>query len=554
MKSISFLFAGAAGLAFAAPAAAVPADFAAKADAIVAKAWPADGPGAAVIVTEGGKPVYQTGRGLADIAAKTPITPATVFRIGSITKQFSAAVVLQLAAEGKLSLDDPVSRFFPDWPKPSAAATVRQLLNHTSGMQSYTDIPGWMVETNTARPYTNDQMIAVFKDLPAPSKPGEAWAYNNSAYFLLGAIIEKVTGKPWHEEVRERIAGPLNLTSFRYGVEEGQVPAMAKGYAVSEQGEAGSPPNIHMSVPGAAGALIGTVGDLATWANALHHGRIVDAASYKAMTTKTKASDGKESPYGYGLFLTELRGHPTIGHGGGIFGFVTSSIYIPEKDVFVAVFHNAAPSKTSPDEIAAKLAMLAAGDPFPELQKQPVDLKSVEPLLGRYKVEGQAAERIFFARDGRLFTRRTGGSEMEVFPAGNNRYFYEGGVTWFDVTPGATPVMAMYHSGAKTAEKATRAGPVPAEEKPADVPRATLERYVGSYSVGGALAAVTLGDDGLSVKLGEQPTLRLIPRSATEFSVQGVDAKVVFNADADSPAKSITIHQGGRTMEAPRAK
>ena len=554
MKSALSLGAGVALLAISTPAAAVPVDFAAKADAIVAKAWPADGPGAAVIVTEGGKPVYERGRGLADIAAKRPVTPDTVFRIGSITKQFSAAIVLQLAAEGKLSLDDPLSKFFPDWPQPSASATVRQLLNHTSGIQSYTDIPGWMVEANTGKPYSNDEMIAVFRDLPAPSKPGEAYAYNNSAYFLLGAIIEKVTGKPWHQEAAERIYRPLKLTTFRYGVEEAQVPAMATGYAVNEKGEAGSSPRIHMSVPGAAGALIGTVGDLAIWADALHHGRVVDAASYKAMTTPTRTSDGKQSPYGYGLALDELRGHQTIGHGGGIFGFVTASIYVPEKDVFVAVFHNAAPSAASPDEVAAKLAMLAIGDPFPELQKLPVDMKAIEPLLGVYKIEGEEAERIFFARDGKLFTRRSGGSELEVFAAGNSRYFYEGSVTWFDIKPGAVPVMEMYHSGAKTPQLAKRAGPVPTEEKPFDVPRATLEHYVGSYAVGGDLAVVTLGDEGLSVKLGAQPTIRLLARSATEFAVQGVDAKVVFNASADSPAKSLTIHQGGRTMEAPRAQ
>ncbi len=134
MKSASVLGLGVALATLSAPVGAVPQDFAAKADRIVANAWPAGGPGAAVIVTEAGKPVYERERGLADIGAKTPITRDTVFRIGSITKQFSAAVVLQLAAEGKLSLDDPLSKYFPDYPQPGAGATVRQLLNHTSGI------------------------------------------------------------------------------------------------------------------------------------------------------------------------------------------------------------------------------------------------------------------------------------------------------------------------------------------------------------------------------------------------------------------------------------
>jgi D-alanyl-D-alanine carboxypeptidase len=551
MKS-ALLLVACAVVSLSAPAAAVPADLAAKADKIVDDSWKADGPGAAVIITEHGKTVYERGRGLADVATKTPISPTTVFRIGSITKQFSAAVLLQLAHEGKLSLDDPLSKFFPDYPQPGASATVRELLNHTSGIQDYTEIPGWMVAANTNKPYTTQQLIDVFKDKPAQFKPGEKWSYDNSGYILVGAIIEKVTGKPWDQAVHDRIAVPLHLGTLRDGLEESKTPKMAIGYAVGEDGKAGTAPPIDMSVPGAAGALIGTVDDLATWADALHHGRVLDPASYKAMITPTKTSDGKEWPYGFGMAVDEIRGHSTIGHDGGIFGFVTSSVYIPEKDVFVAVFTNTAPPITPPDMVAAKLAMLAIGDSFPIFHAQTVNVKAVQPFLGEYKIEGSDAGRVFFERDGKLFTRRTGGSETPVFAAGNNRFFYEGGVTWFDIKPGAAPVMEMYHNGASKPETATRAGPVPPEPKAADVPRTTLERYAGTYMLGGDAAVVALGEQGLTVKVGAQPTLRLIPTSATEFSVDKVDAKVVFTAGAAGPASKMTVRQGGNTIEAPR--
>jgi CubicO group peptidase (beta-lactamase class C family) len=544
----------AAALALATPAMGVPADFSAKADSIVNHAWPADGPGGAVIVTEGGKTIYERGRGLANVETKNPIAPDTVFRIGSITKQFSAAVLLQLIHEGKLSLDDPLSKFLPDYPQPGASATVRELLNHTSGIQSYTDIPGWMVEANTNRPYTTQQLIDVFKDKPQVTKPGETWAYNNSGYILVGAIIEKVTGKPWYQAVHDRIAVPLHLTTLRYGTAESATPNMATGYAIGADGKAGAAPKIDMSVPGAAGALIGTVGDLATWANALHHGRVLDPVSYKEMITPTKTADGKEWPYGFGMAVGDIRGHLTIGHDGGIFGFVTSSVYVPEKDVFVAVFVNSLPPVTAPDMVASKLAMLAIGDPFPVFHAQPVDVKAVEPLLGVYEIEGGDAERLFYERDGKLFTRRTGGSDTEVFPAGDNRYFYEGGVTWFDIKPGMPPVMQMYQNGASEPELAKRTGPVPPEPKAADVPRSTLERYVGTYTVGGNEAVVLLDEKGLTVKLGDQPTLRLTPTSTTEFSVEQVDAKVVFTAGAEGPASKLTILQAGHTIEAPRKR
>jgi CubicO group peptidase (beta-lactamase class C family) len=207
-------------IALAGTAQALPADFKAKADQLVKKSFAADQPGAAVIVTEDGRIVYEAGQGLADVASKTPITPATVFRIGSITKQFSAAIMLQLVAEGKVSLDDKLSKYLPDYPQPGAGATIAQLLNHTVGVQSYTSIPGWMAEAKTGRAYTTEQLIAEFKDMPAPSKPGEKWEYNNSGYVLVGAVIERVTGKPWHVNVDERIARPLGLKTIRYGVFE----------------------------------------------------------------------------------------------------------------------------------------------------------------------------------------------------------------------------------------------------------------------------------------------------------------------------------------------
>ncbi len=540
-------------VAIASPAAAVPRDFTQRVNRLVDQSYPASAPGAAVIVTDHGKVVYERGRGLADIAAKKPITPATVFRLGSITKQFASATLLQLAHEGKLSLADPLSKFIPDYPQPGASATVRQLLSHTSGIQDYTEIPGWMVEANTNKAYTTEQLIEVFKDKPAQFKPGAQWSYDNSGYILVGAIIEKVTGNPWYQAVNERIAGPLHLTTLRYGVEEPSITNMAVGYEPAGEGKFKAAQKINMSVPGAAGALVGTVGDLAAWANALHHGKVLDAASYKAMTSKTKTADGKLNSYGFGMAVDEIRGHPTIGHDGGIFGFVTSSIYVPEQDVFVAVFHNSVPPVAPPDGVAAKIAMMAIGDAFPDFHKQPVNVKSVGPFLGRYKLEGADVERLFYARDGKLFTRRSDAGELEVFPGGNNRFFYEGGTIWFDVKAAkSAPVMKMYQNGSRTAQIATRVGPVPPEARPVDVPRAALERYVGSYTVGGDIAVVTLGDDGLSVKLGSQPTFRLIARSTTEFEVEKVGARVVFKGPESAPAKSLTIRQGGQTIEAPR--
>jgi CubicO group peptidase (beta-lactamase class C family) len=549
---VSVLANAALALAMAAPAGAIPPDFKAKADALLKQSFPAAGPGAAVIVTDDGKIVYEGAQGLADIAANRPITAQTVFRMGSITKQFSAAIMLQLAAEGKLSLDDKLSKFLPDFPKPGADATVAQLLNHTVGVQSYTNIPGWMGEKNTAKAYTTDEMIAQFKDLPSPSRPGEKWAYNNSGYVLVGAVIEKVTSKPWYQNVEERIARPLGLKTIRYGVLESETPNMAAGYTDAD-GKVAPAQKIHMSVPHAAGALIGSVEDLAKWNAALHHGKIIPPAYYARMIERTRMPDGTQEDYGFGIRNGELRGRKSLGHGGGIFGFSTDSLYLPKEDVFVAVFTNSDSPATDAGMVMLKLAALAVDDPFPTFDRQKLDAKAVEPWVGLYTLKD--AERRVFLRDGKLFTQRTGGGELEAIAAGNNLYFYEGSLTWFELRRDAsgTPVVAMYQQGAVTPALAARRGPIPAELPVADVPRSTLERYVGAYDAPMGKLVVALPAEGpMTVQLGGQQAIPVAAVSQTEFRTIGVDARIEFLVEGGKVTAAV-LKQGGRELKAKRA-
>lgn len=541
------LLGAAAALAVAAPAHAVPADFKAKADALLKKSFPDAGPGAAVIVTEHGKPVYEAGQGLADINAKTRITPETVFRIGSITKQFSAAIMLQLVVEGKVSLDDKLSKFLPDYPKPGADATIAELLNHTVGVQSYTDIPGWMDEKHTAKAYTTEQMIAEFKDLPSPSKPGEKWAYNNSGYVLVGAVIEKVTGKPWYQNVEERIAKPLGLKTIQYGIVEDKMPRMARGYT-DKEGKVAPSQIINMSVPHAAGALIGSVEDLAKWNAALRHGKVVPAELYAKMNSPTKLPDGSSEPYGFGMGMRDVRGHEALGHSGGIFGFSTDSIYLPKEDVFVAVFANSDQPVTQPGTVMLQLAAMAIADPYPTFKRVALDAKAVEPWVGLYKVKD--GERRVFLRDGKLYTQRTGGGELEAFSAGNGKYFYANSLTWFELKrdKAGTPVVAMYQQGAPTAEVAARSGDIPAELPVAEVPRSTLLTYAGNYVAAIGTLTVAVPEQGpMTVQLTGQQAIPVAAVTQTEFRLIGVDARVVFQVEGGK-ATGVTIKQGGQEM------
>lgn len=533
------------------PASAVPADFSARAEALVKNAYPATGPGAAVIVVEDGKAVFTAGQGLADVEARRAITPDTVFRLGSITKQFSAAVLLQLVAEGKVSLDDKLSSFLPDYPEPGGNATIAQLLNHTVGVQSYTGIPGFMDEAHTNKPYDTEQMIALFRDLPSPSKPGERWQYNNSGYVLVGAVIEKVTGKPWHVNVEERISRPLGLTSIRYGVTEAAVANMANGYSRDDE-KLVPAKKIHMSVPHAAGALIGSVEDLARWNEALNSGKVIPPELFARMTSPTALPNGETEDYGFGIAIRELRGRPALGHGGGIFGFSTDSIYLPGEDIFVAVFANSDSPATDPGLVMLKLAALAVGDPFPSFEKAGIDPASYEDSFGVYAIDG--GQRRFFARDNKLFTQRSGGPALEVYHAGDGKFFYPGSLSWFELSKGedGTPQMAMHQEGANKADISLRTGPLPPEPMTVELPREALERYAGSYKAVMGIARVALGESGpMTLQLGGQQPVPLRAISETEFQAEGVDAKVVFHLDG-SAVKQLVIHQGGREIPAER--
>lgn len=554
MRASNELRAGLAlvALAVAAPAWAVPADFAATADALLKSSYRADAPGVAAIVVEDGKVVYAGGRGLADVEATRPITPATVFRLGSITKQFTAAIILQLAEEGKLSLSDPLSKFLPDYPKPGAGATITQLLNHTSGIKSYTGIPGWMASDKPAAAYTTDELIAEFRDQPADFDVGTKHQYNNSGYVLLGAVIERVTGKPWHVAVDERIAKPLGLETIRYGEFEAATPLMAVGYS-DKGGEIIRARPLHMSVPHAAGALIGSVEDLAKWSEALHKGTVLPAARYQQMIAPTTLPDGKVEKYGYGLAQDTLRGREAIRHGGGIFGFSTAATYLPEEDVFVAVFANSDEPEVGPGVTLAKLAAMAVGDPFPDFETVDVPQAEIDPLLGLYEYEG--GNRRFYSKDGKLFTRLKGSSELEVFPAGNDRFFYgPQNLSWFEVKrdPSGKHVMLMHSGGADKALESVRSGPVPPEAPVVDLPRSVLETYAGDYNAKLGVATVGLTDGGpLTIRLGKGDARPLLATSETEFRIDGSDVKVVFYRNAGTVTHLI-VHQGDTEIRAER--
>ena len=532
-------------------AADIPPDFAERAQAILDQSYDADAPGAVAIVVDDGKVVFEAGRGLADIEKGTPITPDTVFRYASITKQFTAATILQLVAEGDVELDAAVSRYLPEYGGEAGKATIRQLLNHTSGIMSYTNIPNFREPENMASPKTTAEMMALIAAQEMPAAHGDRMAYNNSAYVLLGAVIERLSGTNWDVAIRERIAAPLGLASLTSGVYEGGIAAMATGYG-KEDDQYVAAETIHMSLPHAAGALVGTAGDLATWAQALHSGRVVSAPLYAQMIAPTTLADGDTSPFGFGLSNSEVRGTATIGHSGGIPGFSTDSLYMPDEDVFVAVLANSNSPKTDPSFVMKSLAALAIGNPYPVYEEQPLDLDGLESFLGRYDWDGRTRD--LFVEDGKLFTQRDGSQKLEVKYAGDGIYYYgPDSATFFTLADADGEKTLVFHpEGAEKGEPGTRIGDVPEGPEFVDVSTLDVAPLLGVYEW--PIGKFTVAQDvegNVTGLLAGQSTEILQPASLTEWHVPHLGAVLTFTME-DGEAVSLHLKQGPAEMDGPK--
>lgn len=406
----------------------------AKLDAMFKSQYKAGDPGATVIVVKNGKTLLRRAYGAADIDAKTPLTPGTVLRLGSITKQFTAVGILMLADEGKLALNDPITRFFPDYPTQGKVITVEHLLTHTSGIVSYTGKPNY--GQNMAKDFTVAEMIDGFKNDPLEFEPGTKFAYNNSGYFLLGAIIEQVSGMTYARFLEQRIFTPLGMkdTAFE-GFERSKAPRAA-GYSVKEKGF-GPTDTLSMTQPYAAGSLVSTVDDLAKWDAAISAGKLLKPASWKLAFTPYKVSPEKSTNYGYGWGVGTFQGVPVLDHGGGINGFRTFALRLPEQKVFVAVLSNADSGNANPEVLAKKAAALAIGKPLAEHKAIALDAKTLDAYAGVYETDNED-KRSFTVRDGQLVMQRGSGRQVPLKPFSRTGFFIPGSLAQFEFERDAT--------------------------------------------------------------------------------------------------------------------
>jgi len=318
---------------------AVAQQLTASLDSLINSRLAAVAPGCTVLVAKKGKIIYEKGFGKADLELNVPMKPDMVFRLGSITKQYTAIAILQLVEEGKIALQDSIQKFIKDFPNKGHTITIENLLTHTSGIIDYESLD--MKIPNVYRlDFPPKQFVDSLEHHPLVFTPGSKFSYCNSNYFLLGYIIELITGKSYAEYMQQHIFTPIGLTNTYYDDEKQVIPNRVRGYGKWDNSKYENADYIGLSQVYAAGALLSNVEDMFKWHQALYAYKLVRKETLEKAFTSYKLADSTLSGYGYGWFIKDQSGEKSIEHAGGIDGFQSDEVYLPQRDIFIATLYN----------------------------------------------------------------------------------------------------------------------------------------------------------------------------------------------------------------------
>lgn len=488
--------------------------------------------------------LFEKSYGSADLEWNVPNTGESKFRIGSVTKQFTAACILLLEERGKLKTDDPVSKYVPNAPTAWAKITIYHLLTHTSGIPSFTGFPEY--QQFQTQPTTPEKLLAFFRDKPLEFEPGSKWNYSNSGYEVLGYVIEKVTGQTYQQFLDENIFKLLNMTDSGYDSNSRVIAHHAYGYMPGPHGitVAGY---VDMTVPYSAGALYSTTHDLLKWECGLFGGRVLKPASLQKMITPFK------NDYGCGLTITTVNGHKRIEHGGGIQGFNAELVYWPDEHMTVVVLANL--NGSAPSDIAADVAATVHGEKvtLPTERKEiTLTPEQLKPFVGRYSLTPEV--NVDITLDGnQLQTQLTGQPKFPLFAESPTSFFLkvvEAEVKFDKNASGKVTQLTIHQGGRDTvAKKVSDTVPEAPQHHEISVSPDKLKDYVGSYALApGFTLTVTMEGDHLEAQATNQPKAPIFAEAPDKFFYKVVEAQLDFSRDASGTVTQVTLHQGGRNI------
>lgn len=522
-------------------------------DQMLAATYPADGPGAAVLVMRDDEIILRKGYGLANVELGVPIAPEMVFRLGSVAKQFTAMAILMLSEEGKVALDDDIIQYLPYYPTHGATITLENLLTHTSGVKDFELLPARLTVAHDD--LTVEQMIDLFKDEPPDFAPGEAWSYSNSGYVLLGAIIEKVSGMRYADFIQERIFTPLGMTHSYYDDPTQLIPGRAAGYTQTADGFQNAE-YMSMSHAYAAGALASSVDDLARWDAALYSDQLVSQATLRRAFTSyvfpNGARKGDAAGYGYGWVVEHYAGDTIYEHTGGINGFNAAVLRLPAAHLYVAILSNREEYSNTVGNLVFNIATLLIGKPYHDPATVSVPTATLDTYEGVYQWETKS-EIVVRRADDHLVVEPAEGPSLEVTPMSSTTFFLKGSylrLRFVKTRAGeVTELRVQQHFGGwVVAPKLDKPLPPPVES--VEVDPAILAEYAGEYEAADFTLMITLEDGKLMVEPTDAEKTELVPTAATEFEMPALGAQIVFVRDADGAVTGLVVKLGGQEIEA----
>lgn len=524
-------------------------DINSKIDALINENYPNEGVSISLLVAKNGKTIYKNAAGKANLELDVDATPDNVYELGSITKQFTAVAILMLEEEGKLKVTDDITKYISDYPTQENSITIYQLLNHTSGIQSYTGMQSFMDITRTDM--TPSELIDVFKNEPMEFGAGEAYKYNNSGYILLGHIIEVVSGISYEEFIQKNIFDPLGMNNSYYGSKTKLIKGRASGYTEGNGMENGK--YLSMSLPYAAGSLMSTVEDMLKWQNALSANKLITKANYDRATNGSKLANGEDISYGFGWIKDDLRGSKMIHHGGGIFGYTTFGIYLPDEDVYVIGLSNCDCGDVT--TVTTKVAAIAIEKPIPSI-KDAIELSAVQvdKWTGAYEFE-EGVIRHITKEEGKLFSQREGSTKLPIYPMSENQYIFEDGMIEYHFTSvDGKKKVAMRRGGEDMIGNEIDKAP-PAAKKEISLSKETMEQYIGKYELAPSFhIEVSVTEGKLMAQATGQPAFQLFAENETDFFLKVVQAEIKFTKDDTGDVTMLTLYQGGGVMPGKKIK
>lgn len=528
------------------------------ADSLMRINYPSDGPGMSLLISRNGTPIYKKAFGMANIDLSIPLTTENVFDIGSMSKQFTAVCILELAETGKLNLNDDIKKYLPDYNTHGKIITIENCLNHTSGIPSFTELKGF--DSLYQKKLTVKERKDFFENHDLLFEPGTDFSYSNSGYFLLALIIEKVSAMSYDDYIKTNIFDKAGMKSSYSDISGNEIPMKAIGYDRGTNAGYQITSDYEKSWTVGAGNIVSSTGDLLIWTDALNSGKIISKQMLEKAWTPFILPNGLNTNYGYGWNITPVNKRTIIKHGGAINGFLSDADYIPEEEIYISALSNS--TGKSPDIITGKIIqkILDINDIVPV--EVTLDMGSLNDYTGSFEVNREAVRliknftdekqyRYIFIESDSLKIQKTGGGKFTLKSYGKDKFFIEDSDKRFDFirdNKGKITSLDVYtypiNFGPHDICQKVNIS-MPTEKKEISVPEEILKPYEGEYELMPGFNLKIFTENGnLFIQATGQDKYQLFPESNTKFFMKVVDAQAEFIPEADGSVNKLIFTQG----------